>query len=131
MKTDAIRYSETLDYCDGVQLFAADDGAGRRYIAVLVATGAASDRYLVTRCAGAQLHRLQSGGVDLKTLLLQSAQGGWYLADVTDFGKPIALSRRWTTAIPDAFLPAAGFYLANTDTTPPVRQAVPAAFPGA
>lgn len=130
MKTDAIRYSETLDYCDGVQLFAADDGAGRRYIAVLVATGAASDQYLVTRCAGAQLRRFQSGGVDLKTLLLESAREGWYLADVTDFGLPIALGRRWTTPIPDAFLPAAGFCLA--DTMQPVGQAVaPTTFSGA
>ena len=130
MKTDAIRYSETLDYCDGVQLFAADDGAGRRYIAVLVATGAASDQYLVARCAGDQLRRFQSGGVDLKALLLQSAREGWYLADITDFGEPIALGRRRTAPIPDVFLPAAGFYLA--DTMQPVGQAVvPAAFPGA
>lgn len=129
MKTDAIRYRETLDYCDGVQLFAAADGAGRGYIAVLVATGAAADRYLVTRCAGYQLRRFQSGGVDLKTLLLESAREGWYLADVTDFGEPIALNRRRTMPVPEAFLPDAGFCL--VDATQPVRQAAPAAFPGA
>ena len=129
MKTDAIRYRETLDYCDGVQLFAADDEAGRGYIAVLVETGGGADRYLVTRCAGGQLRRLQSGGVDLKTLLLESAREGWYLAEVTDFGEPIALNRRRTTPVPEAFLPAAGFYLANA--AQPVPTAVPAVFPGA
>lgn len=128
MKTDAIRYSETLDYCDGVQLFAAVDGVGRRYIAVLVATRAASDRYLVAPCAMPQLRRFQSGAIDLKTLLRQSAKAGWHLADVTDFGKPIALRRRRTTPVPDDFLPAAGFYLA--DTPPPLPRPAPVAYPG-
>ena len=129
MTTDTIRYAETLDYCDGIQLFAAYDPAGRRYIAVLVAIGAASDRYLVARCAMPQLRRFQAGDIDLKTLLLQSAKAGWHLADVTDFGKPIALRRRQTTPVPDDFLPAAGFYLA--DTAPPICQTAPAAYPGA
>ena len=128
MKTDAIRYSETLDYCDGIQLFAAYDPAGRLHIAVLVATGAASDRYLVAPCAMPQLRRFQSGAIDLKTLLRQSAKAGWHLADVTDFGKPIDLRRRRTTPVPDDFLPAAGFYLA--DTPPPFRRTAPVAYPG-
>ena len=129
MTTDTIRYSETLDYCDGIiQLFAASDPAGRLHIAVLVATGNASGRYLLTRCAMPQLRRFQSGAIDLKALLRQSAKAGWHLANVTDFGKPIAPRRHQATPVPDDFLPAAGFYLA--DTMPPFRQAAPAAYPG-
>lgn len=129
MTTDTIRYSETLDYCDGIQLFAAYDPAGRLHIAILVAIGTTSDRYLVARCAMPQLRLWQSGDIDLKTLLQQSAKAGWHLADVADFGKPIALQRRQTTPVPDKFLPAAGFYLA--DTPPSVRKTATAAYPGA
>ena len=43
-------YIETLDCCDGVQLFIAADDRERNYAAVLTGATKEADRYLVVGC---------------------------------------------------------------------------------
>ena len=111
MKAHQIRYTETLDYCDGVQLFAAEDAAGGSYVGALAAVGKEADQYLVVACDPKSLRMFLSGAIDLKSLMEQSAKRGWYLADVTDFGEPFGVSPESGTVIPENLLPSAVIYL--------------------
>ena len=111
MKAHEIRYTETLDYCDGIQLFAAEGVGGGSYVGVLVAVGKEADRYLVVGCEPESLAMLRSGAIDLKRLMEESARQGWYLADVTGFGKAFSISPQPGTAIPKILLPGDGMYL--------------------
>lgn len=111
MKGHQIRYTETLDYCDGIQLFAAADADGGDYLAALVSVGKETDQYLVVGCQPESLLMFRSEAIDLKGLLEGSAKQGWYLADVTDFGETFSISRQPGTVIPDNLLPDGGMYL--------------------
>ena len=111
MKAHQIRYTGTLDYCDGIQLFTAEDGGGGNYVAALVSIGKDADQYLVVGCEPESLGRFRSGAIDLKTLMKQSGKQGWYLADVTDFGKAFGISPQPGTVIPKNLLPDDGMYL--------------------
>ena len=94
MKEHQIRYMETLDYCDGIQLFAAADTDGGDYVAALVSVGKEGDQYLVVGCQQERLGMFRLGDIDLRSLLAESAKQGWYLADVTDFGEAFSVSRQ-------------------------------------
>ena len=111
MKKHQIRYVETLDYCDGVQLFAASDADGGDYVAALVGVGEEADQYLVVGCQRESLGMFRSGDIDLKGLMEESATQGWYLAEVTGFGEAFSVRRQPGTVIPERLLPSAGMYL--------------------
>ena len=111
MKAHEIRYTETLDYCDGIQLFAAEGVEGGNYVGVLVAVGKEADRYLVVGCEPESLAMLRSGAIDLKRLMAESAKQGWYLADVIAFDEAFGISRQPGIAIPENMIPDAGMYL--------------------
>ena len=100
MKSHQIRYTETLDYCDGIQLFAGEDSVGGSYVAVLASVGEETDQYLVVGCEPESLRAFRSGAVDLKTLMERSAKQGWYLASVSDFGEPFSVISQPGTVIP-------------------------------
>ncbi len=111
MKTHEIHYTLTLDYCDGIQLFAAEDGAGGSYIAALVEIGKKADQYLVVECESENLLMFRSGAIDLRSMMQQSAKHGWYLADVASFTEPFRVIPQKGTDIPDELLPGDGLYL--------------------
>ena len=115
MKTHEIRHTTTLDYCDGVQLFAAEDAAGNGYLAALVGVGRKADQYLIVGCETDALLTFLAGADDLKSLMRQSAKQGWYLADVNDFGEPFPIIPQVGTVIPEKLLPGAGFYLDGSE----------------
>ena len=108
----AIRHTDTLAYCDGVQVFAGRDSIGGRYVGVWVEAAADADRYLVAGVAPERLREFRAGGVDLRTLLLDARGGGWLLADVTDgFEGPMTLRPIDNPAGCSRFLPDEGFFL--------------------
>ena len=111
MKTHEIRYAATLDYCDGVQLFVAEDAVDNNYVAALTSVGGAADQYLVVGCEPENLLMFHAGATDLKNLMQQSAEQGWYIADIASFGEPFLITQQEGTSIPDELLPVAGFYL--------------------
>ena len=106
-----IHYIETLDYCDGIQLFVACDSSGGNYVAALVGLGKEADQYLVVGCESEDLRMFRSGAIDLKWLMEQSAKHAWYLADVTDFGAPLSITQQPGTVIPKNLMPDDGMYL--------------------
>jgi hypothetical protein len=124
MKARDIRYTETLDYCDGIQLFSAEDATGGKYLAALVGLGEKSDRYLVVGCDPGNLRAFRSGGIDLKSLMERSAKQAWYFADVTDFGVPFSINQQPGTVIPENLLPDGGMYLDDIRPDDDVAAAV-------
>ena len=111
MTPRTIRHTRTLEYCDGIQLFEAKDAIGGNYLALLVELCTEGDRYLVVGCEPDALRLFRSGGTDLRQLLENSTQYGWYLADVVNISEPIGLCPQEGDAIPDKFLPETGFHL--------------------
>lgn len=112
MKT--IRYTKTLFYYDGPQVFEAHDAIGGHYVAVMVEPDNLNerDRYLVTGVTPAQLREFRSGVLDLRSLLIESDEEERYLATVdTDLDHPLVLNHLPNTLTDSGFLPDAGFVL--------------------
>lgn len=112
MKT--IRHFSTLFYYDGPQVFEARDADGRRYVAVLIEPDSTDGggRYLVTGVESERLGLFRSGGVDLRSLLVESDRDERYVA-TADAGidQPLQLEKM-TEPIEDCgLLPDSGFLL--------------------
>lgn len=111
MKT--IKLTEVLDYYDGIEVFAAQDAGGGHYIALAIDSVGGFGRYVVTGAAPERLHQFRSGGLDLRTLLLEAPGGEWYLtvADGT-INDPLTLEPQGgLLAEREEFLPEPGFIL--------------------
>ena len=75
-----IRHTDILVYDDGVQIFAARDEAGSRYVGVLMDSPDGADRYAVVEVSAARLESVRSESPDLRRLLFEESKDGWYLA---------------------------------------------------
>ena len=122
MKT--IFYSETLDYYDGVQVFEALDADGGQYVGTLIDTVDSVDRYLVTGATPQRMAQLRSGILDLRTLLLESASHGWYLARIADDSQPVDLEEGHCPLEETDFLPDAGYFLTPPPHLPTNRRLI-------
>ena len=111
MKT--IKLTEVLDYYDGIEVFAAQDAGGSPYIALAIDPVGGLERYVVTGAVPERLQQFRSGGLDLRTLLLEAPGGEWYLtvADGT-IDDPLALEpQAGPLAEREEFLPEPDFVL--------------------
>lgn len=75
----AIKLTEVLLYYDGVQVFAGQDTIGGHYVGVGIGPGIVTNRYMVTGAAPERLRQFRSGLLDLRTLLLESPEGEWFI----------------------------------------------------
>lgn len=108
----SIHYTNALVYYDGVQVFAAQDTDGGRYVGVMVGSTGEADHYLVVAAAPDPLRRFYAGELDLRTLLLESSLENWYTALVADdFEKPISLEQQQGPLLATDYLPGSGFRL--------------------
>ena len=122
MKT--IKHTDTLVYYDGVQVFVGRDTVGGRYVGAMIDSVGDADRYLVVAVATEGLRQFCAGGIDLRTLLLESAAKGWHIALVADdFERPVCLEPQPGRLIEMDYLPEAGFLLG------PAPAAAPTATP--
>ena len=112
MKT--IRHFSTLFYYDGPQVFEARDADGRRYVAVLIDSDSigGGGRYLVTGVEPERLGLFRSGGLDLRSLLVESDREERYLA-TADAGidHPLQLEKLREPIEDCGLLPDSGFLL--------------------
>ena len=109
MKIDEIRYTRTLDYCDGILIFEARDPIGGTYVASCLNFAEGGDRYLVAGCRPELLRQFRLGEVDLRQLLAESAVNGWYIADFLGPRRPLDIVEAIEgDAIPDNLLPQPG-----------------------
>lgn len=112
MKT--IQHTDTLVYYDGIQVFEARDPTGERYVGVMIDSLDDADVYLVARVEPIQLSRFHSGSLDLKTLLLEGAERGWYTTHTNDdLMQSLVLKAQDGPLSEREFLPDDGFLLAQ------------------
>ena len=110
MKT--VKLTEVLDYYDGIQIFAARDPIGGHYVCDMIDTVGDYDRYAVVGVRPERLADFRAGRVDLRTLLLESPSGEWYItvADGT-IDDSLTLQPQQQPLAETDYLPDEGFFL--------------------
>ena len=112
MKT--VKLTEILDYYDGIQLFAARDLIGGHYVCDLIDTVGDFDRYLVAGVRPERLDDFRTGKVDLRTLLLESPDGEWYITTADgSIDDPLTLVPQQEPLAATEYLPDEGFFWKN------------------
>ena len=107
-----IRPTEILEYYDGVELFAGKDAIGGHYIGMRVEAAAQLDRYLVAGVSPELLRAFRSGGVDLRTLFVESPSDEWFITQAN--GEPedwLFLEPQSGSLFETSFLPEEGYLL--------------------
>ena len=117
-----ICYTDTLVYYDGVQVFEGRDSSGNIYIGAMIDTVGGADRYLVVTIAQDALSQFKAGAEDLKTLLIEGAEQGWYTALIRDdFIRSFDLEPQKGPVTDSDFLPEPGFYLPTVPDPSPAN----------
>jgi hypothetical protein len=115
MRFDEIRYTKTLDYCDGISVFEANDPIGGTYVASYLEAIEGGDRYLVVGCRPEMLRLFRHGACDLRELLTVSATHGWYVADLLGTRRPLFVRDVGAGPIPDGYLPDSGYMILDSE----------------
>lgn len=110
MKT--VKLTEILEYYDGILLFAACDPIGGNYLCEAIDTVGDYDRYAVVGVRPDRMADFRAGRVDLRTLMLESPGGEWYItvADGT-IDDPLALQPQYVPLTETSYLPGEGYLL--------------------
>ena len=88
----SIFFHDTLVYYDGIEVFEARDRIGGNYVGVLTDREGDLDQYLVAGVIPENLGAFRAGHLDLRSLMLDSADDEWYFAWTNgDFREPITL----------------------------------------
>ena len=110
-----IQYTDTLLYYDGIEIFEGQDLHGGLYVGVLIDTHDDIPQYLVTNVSHGGLHEFRSGSLDLRSLLLDSAQPEWYITSaVGDLNHPLLLEKQHQPLDDTDYLPDEGLFLSGT-----------------
>ena len=110
MKT--ILHTETLLYYDGAQIFEGRDLMGGNYVATLIDDADGVDTYAVVGVSHESLRRFKAGEIDLKTLMLETHDERWHIAQPEgDEDVPIRLQPQTSPLAESDFLPDDGLVL--------------------
>ena len=115
MMFDDIRYTRTLDYCDGISVLEAHDPIGGTYVGSYFEPVQGGDRYLVVGCRPETLRLFRHGGCDLLELLTTPPGGRWCLASLLGTREPLVIKHVDTGAIPDEYLPEPGYMIFDSE----------------
>ena len=107
-----IRPTEILEYYDGVELFAGQDPIGGHYIGMRVEATVQLDRYLVAGVSPELLRAFRSGGVDLRTLFVESPSDEWFTTKANgEPGEWLFLEPQSGSLLATDYLPEEGYLL--------------------
>ena len=110
MKT--VKITEILDYYDGILMFAAQDPIGGHYVASLIERTTENERYLIVGARPERLDDLRTGKVDLRTLLLETPGGEWYITTPEGtIDDPMELIHQPTPLADSDYLPGDDYFL--------------------
>ena len=110
MKT--ILHTASLLYYDGVQIFEGRDLIGGNYVATLIDDADGADVYAVVGVSPESLRRFRAGAVDLKSLMLETPDSQWYIAQPEGgVDVPIRLQPQTSPLVESDFLPDDGLVL--------------------
>ena len=109
MKT--VKLAEILEYYDGILLFTACDPIGGNYLCEAIDTVGNHERYAVVGVRPERMADFRAGRVDLRTLMLESPGGEWYIT-VADGGMddPLALEPQHVPLTETGYLPGEGYF---------------------
>ena len=113
----SIHYIATLFYYDGIQIFEARDAIGGNYVAVMIEPMNGADRYLLAGVEPERLRQFRIGELDFRSLLLERAEGEWFIA--TAWGgldAPLELELQTAPLQDCPDLPDPGFLLHDSPT---------------
>ena len=118
MKT--ILYATTLLYYDGAQIFEGRDLIGGHYVATLIDDVNGADVYAVVGVSPESLRRFRAGAIDLKSLMLETPDEQWYIAQ-PEGGEDVPIRLRpQTSPLAEAdFLPDDGLVLRDDPADAP------------
>ena len=118
MKT--ILYAATLLYYDGAQIFEGIDLIGGNYVATLIDDADGADVYAVVGVSPESLRRFRAGAIDLKSLMLETPDEQWYIAQ-PEGGEdvPIRLQPQTSPLAESDFLPDDGLVLCDDPADDP------------
>ncbi len=103
-----------LYYYDGPQVFEACDASSECYIAVMVEQDGGHDQYLVAVVEPERLRQFRIGAIDLRSLLIERANGEWFLTKaISGLNAPMALQPQPIALTACSYLPEPGFLLHN------------------
>jgi len=112
----ALRLREVLFHHDVPQLFSALDNVDTTYLCLLVSDTEDELEYIGKPVSKSRLESLRSGKNDLRTVVQNPELGFWYLItrffDETAYAAKIELEN-----LPDEWLPGAGFYIPQAQST--------------
>ena len=118
-----IRITEILEYYDGIRIFAGRDPIGGHYLGDMIDTVGDHDRYAVVGVRPERLADLRAGLVDLRTLMLETPGGEWYISmPEGDIEDPQELIPQSTPLAESVHLPGGGYFLGPEE--PPDDKAV-------
>jgi hypothetical protein len=107
-----VHHTATLVYYDGAQVFEARDRIGGHYVAVMVEPRDGLDRYVVVGADPGKLSQFRRGGLDLRSLPLETGGEEWYIATPKGgVDDPIELEQQADPLSESEYLPESGFFL--------------------
>lgn len=108
---DFIEYRSTLAYYDGPEVFEANDRIGGNYIGMMLDSDVETFKILVVGVSPKQMMRLRRGDVDLRSVILESAEFGWYTCETDSWEGQIPLTDKRTEPLTESMLPAKDYFL--------------------
>ena len=112
MKT--IRYTKTLHYYDGPQVFEARDSIGGHYVALMVESEGSGARYVVAGVAPEHLRLFRVGSLDLRSLMMAAAPDQCYLASFGEtMDSPVVIEQEGLSLDDGPLLPDDEFVMEN------------------
>ena len=118
MKT--ILHAAPLLYYDGVQIFEGRDLIGGNYVATLIDDADGADVYAVVGVSPESLRRFRAGAIDLKSLMLETPDEQWHIAQPEGGDDvPIRLQPQTSPLAESDFLPDDGLVLYDDSADAP------------
>ena len=122
--TSHIRYTATLEYCDGPVVIEASDRIGGNYLGIALESESKAFRFLVLGVTPDQVTQVRSGRADLRSVVISSAEYGWFLCETDRLDEPVEIEER-SGPIPNWMLPHEEHFLADPlgDENPAMAEA--------
>ncbi len=114
-----VKLNEVLEYYDGILLFAACDPIGGNYLCEAIDAVGDYDRYAVVGVRPERMADFRAGQVDLRTLMLESPGGEWYITAADGaIDDPLVLEPQHKPLTETEYLPGGDDYFLSPEETP-------------
>jgi len=115
--TMIINHVNTIVYCDGPQVFIAQDRAKSKFICLLVEYCSDYDTYLCVRISEHRLSSFLNGMEDLLPVYEEPEMGEFYNAKIDNLNIDLNVDLIARTDIPQEWFPGSGFYMDHREVS--------------